>query len=93
MEPFKCLLAPGRKYLYFRVAPVFVVAVSLRTPRVLRRKPVEYKETIEPTTIARRLMDIREQMAEQLGADLRQMASENARLYLDYVDEVRIAVT
>lgn len=56
--------------------------------RFLRRKPVEYKETIEPTTIARRLMEIREQMAQQLSTDLRQMAAENARLKRDYTAEV-----
>lgn len=50
---------------------------------------MEYTETIEPTTIARRLMEIREQMAEQLSTDLQQMAAENAKLQRDYVDEVR----
>ena len=49
---------------------------------------MEYTETIEPTTIARRLMEIREQMAEQLSADLQQMAAENAKLQRDYADEV-----
>lgn len=53
------------------------------------RKPVEYKESIEPSSIARRIMDIREQMAEQLSVDLTQIAAENARLKRDYVDEVR----
>lgn len=55
---------------------------------MLGRKPVEYTETIEPTSIARRLMEIREQVAEQLGSDLQQMAAENARLQRDYADEV-----
>lgn len=58
---------------------------------MLDRKPVEYTETIEPTSIARRLMEIREQMAEQLSSDLQQMAAENARLQRDYADEVYIA--
>lgn len=39
-------------------------------------------------TIARRLMDIREQMAEQLSADLRRMAAENDKLERNYADEV-----
>ena len=55
----------------------------------VERKPVEYKETIEPVTIARRLMEIREQIAEQLSADLRRMAAENQKLEQNYVDEVR----
>lgn len=53
------------------------------------RKPVQYTETVEPTSIARRLMEIREQVAEQLSADLQQMAAENARLQEDYQYEVQ----
>lgn len=45
---------------------------------------MEYTETVEPTSIARRIMAIREQVAEQLGSDLRQMPAENARLQADY---------
>lgn len=45
---------------------------------------MEYTETVEPTSIARRIMAIREQVAEQLGSDLKQMAAENARLQADY---------
>lgn len=55
---------------------------------VVIRKPVQYTETVEPTSIARRLMEIREQVAEQLGADLQQMAAENNRLQEDYQYEV-----
>ncbi|CAN0088737.1 unnamed protein product [Ectocarpus sp. 12 AP-2014] len=57
---------------------------SGNNPFLADRKPVEYNETIEPTTIARRLMEIREQVAEQLGSDLQQIAAENARLQADY---------
>eukprot|EP00904_Undaria_pinnatifida_P014256 jgi/Undpi1/9961/HiC_scaffold_28.g12415.m1 len=60
---------------------------SGNNPFLADRKPIEYTETIEPTTIARRLMEIREQMAEQLSTDLRQMAAENDKLQRDYVDE------
>ncbi|CAM9521401.1 unnamed protein product [Ascophyllum nodosum] len=59
-------------------------------PYLTARKPVEYKETIEPVTIARRLMEIREQIAEQLSADLRRMAAENQKLEQNYVDEVEL---
>lgn len=53
---------------------------------------MEYNETIEPTTIARRLMEIREQLAEQLGSDLQQIAAENARLQADYHYEASVLV-
>lgn len=52
------------------------------------RKPMQYTETVEPTSMARRIMEIREQVAEQLSADLQQMAAENARLQEDYQYEV-----
>lgn len=54
---------------------------------------MQYTETVEPTSIARRLMEIREQVAEQLSADLQQMAAENARLQEDYQYEVRLTNT
>lgn len=56
--------------------------------RAARRKPVEYTETVEPMSIARRLMEIREQVAEQLSADLEQMTAENDRLQEEYQYEV-----
>ena len=52
---------------------------------------MQYTETVEPTSIARRLMEIREQVAEQLSADLLQMTAENARLQEDYQYEVSAA--
>lgn len=52
------------------------------------RKPVTYTETIEPVSIARRIMEIREQVADMLSSDLKQMAAENAKLQLDYAAEV-----
>eukprot|EP00903_Cladosiphon_okamuranus_P019561 g17991.t1 len=57
---------------------------SGNNPYLADRKPVQYTETVEPTSIARRLMEIREQVAEQLSADLQQIAAENARLQEDY---------
>ena len=78
---FLCVLFCGKIHVAF-----------LESPLRVSRKPVEYTETIEPTTIARRLMEIREQMAEQLSTDLQQMAAENAKLQRDYVDEVRRSI-
>lgn len=49
---------------------------------------MEYTETVEPMSIARRLMEIREQVAEQLSADLEQMTAENDRLQEEYKYEV-----
>lgn len=49
---------------------------------------MQYTETVEPTSMARRIMEIREQVADQLSADLQQMAAENARLQEDYQYEV-----
>lgn len=49
---------------------------------------MEYTETVEPVSIARRLMEIREQVAEQLSADLEQMTAENDRLQEEYKYEV-----
>lgn len=49
---------------------------------------MQYTETIEPVSIARRMMNIREQVADLLGNDLRRMAAENAKLRQDYVREV-----
>ncbi|CAM9790952.1 unnamed protein product [Scytosiphon promiscuus] len=57
---------------------------SGNNPYLADRKPMEYTESIEPTSIARRIMAIREQVAEQLGSDLKQMPAENARLQADY---------
>ena len=52
---------------------------------------MQYTETVEPTSMARRIMEIREQVAEQLSADLLQMTAENARLQEDYQYEVSAA--
>ncbi|CAN0296569.1 unnamed protein product [Pylaiella littoralis] len=57
---------------------------SGNNPFLADRKPVEYTETVEPMSIARRLMEIREQVAEQLSADLTQMTAENDSLEEDY---------
>lgn len=56
-------------------------------PYLKDRKPVTYTETIEPVSIARRIMEIREQVADMLSSDLKQMAAENAKLQLDYAAE------
>lgn len=38
--------------------------------------------------MARRMMEIREQVASMLSADLRRMAAENTKLRQDYIQEV-----